>query len=153
MQNHLIRSQLQVKASPTHGYGVFSKKRLKSGNVIEECTIIPFEKVPSELTHFVFKWQELSAFPLGYGALYNHSDNPNANYFVDQENGIMRIVANRMITKGEEIFIHYGENWFETHKIKKLTCPPFRNYRQHILYPCLGYGLLFSIIIFTLFFL
>ena len=51
--------------------------------------------------------------------LYNHQDKPNAQWDFNYENLIGDLIAKKSIKKDEEIFIHYGNNYFL--KIKKHT--------------------------------
>jgi hypothetical protein len=58
------------------------------------------------------------ALPLGYGALYNHGDAPNAVWTVDEKRAVMEVRAATQIALGEEILIHYGEHFFDARGIK-----------------------------------
>ena len=51
------------------------------------------------------------ALLLGYGSLYNHSDEPNAEYVVEAGDAYS-FVATREIAAGEQITITYGEEWW-----------------------------------------
>lgn len=51
--------------------------------------------------------------PLGYGMLYNHSAEPNAEY-VEEEPGTITFLATRDIAAGEECVIDYGREWWDT---------------------------------------
>ena len=57
------------------------------------------------------------ALPLGYGALYNHGDVPNAVWTVDEKRAVMEVRAATQIAPGEEILIHYGEHFFDARGI------------------------------------
>jgi SET domain-containing protein len=50
---------------------------------------------------------------LGYGSLYNHSDEPNAEYTHEADDAYS-FMAVRDIAAGEEITISYGDEWWET---------------------------------------
>jgi SET domain-containing protein len=45
---------------------------------------------------------------LGFGSLYNHSNEANATYAPDLKNHMMTFSASRDIFPHEEITIHYG---------------------------------------------
>lgn len=61
------------------------------------------------LERYYFEFDEKhSALALGYGSLYNHSKNPNANYSVDTKEKEIVIYARKDIKKGSQIFISYG---------------------------------------------
>ena len=54
----------------------------------------------------------------GYGSLFNHARQPNVNYRLDKEAGVIRYYAalGRAIAPGDELCIYYGEDkelWFD----------------------------------------
>lgn len=49
-----------------------------------------------------------SAFVLGLGMVYNHSDSPNIRYEFDYDEMLFRYTANQDICAGEELLIDYG---------------------------------------------
>ena len=109
--------RISVKNSPGKGRGVFAQQNFKKGEVIESCPVIvlPAEEIDSleltELYNYYFAWgpdSKDAAIALGYGSLYNHSYNPNARYYKDFENGLLKYVCIRDIQKGEEITINYN---------------------------------------------
>jgi uncharacterized protein len=60
------------------------------------------------------------AIALGYGSLYNHSDEPNALYYTNRNRNVIDFIATRSIAAGEEITISYLDSsdsqkklWFE----------------------------------------
>lgn len=63
---------------------------------------------------FYFDAQGKNALFLGYGSIYNHSDDPNADYIINIKKRITTIRAERTIQKGEEIFLSYGDDWFSS---------------------------------------
>ena len=104
--------------SPIHGWGVFAKEDIMEGEVFEECPILtlPIEKgeVTSLLIDYRFNWPQGNDWQeqvlvLGYGSLYNHSNDPNAFWVSDTENRTFKFVSNREIKQGEEIFVWYGD--------------------------------------------
>lgn len=105
------------------GRGVFTARPIQSGEVIETCEVIffPRREVPdmrkTQMEYYYYWWKSGSAvLPLGFGALYNHSQNPNADWINDYRSRRMILVALRTISKGEEITVNYGldadEFWF-----------------------------------------
>lgn len=106
---------MHIKTIPGKGRAVYASAALKKGVVIEECEliVIPKKELPfikkTVLDEYYFEWSGGRAvIPLGFGALYNHSFQPNADFFYDEENVRMRFVAIRPIKKGEEITINYN---------------------------------------------
>ncbi len=50
---------------------------------------------------------EYTGIALGYGSLYNHSDNWNTTYYFDKEKELMIFEAIQPIAKNQEITINY----------------------------------------------
>ncbi len=75
------------------------------------------------LDNYYFNWGddgEWYAFALGYGSLYNHSYEPNAEYGMDFDSETIDFYCIKPITSGEEILINYNGDvddkstvWFE----------------------------------------
>ena len=64
-----------------HGRGVFATRRYAKGDVVELCPTITLDEddVTGVLLDYVFKSlkQGVRLLVLGFGSLYNHSDDPN----------------------------------------------------------------------------
>lgn len=119
MKSRLLLNNVYVKKSPTHGYGVFAGKTIKKGEKIEECYIIISRKGGDKaLEDYYFDAKGKYAVFTGYGSIYNHSDDPNADYFINITKRKTTIKAARTIKKGEEIFVSYGEEWFSSRGLK-----------------------------------
>lgn len=115
--------------SERHGLGVFAARDFEAEEIIEVCPLILFPK--SELQHirqttlddYYFDWGddgEWYAMALGYGSLYNHSYEPNAEYGMDFDAKTIDFYCIRPIKAGEEITINYNGDpavntpvWFE----------------------------------------
>lgn len=109
--------------------GVFAAEFIPQGAVIEVCPVLLFDKqqLPlmrqTVLDDYYFDWGddgEWYALALGYGSLYNHSYEPNADYGMDFEHNTIDVYALQDIVPGEEIFINYNGSaddrspvWFE----------------------------------------
>ena len=111
---------IYVANSSIHGRGVFAQKTIKSGTVFEECPVIKMKlqemtvRKHMLLNYYAFmidEQQEYTGIALGYGSLYNHSDNYNATYYFDNEKELMIFEATQNISKNQEITINYlGSN-------------------------------------------
>lgn len=108
---------ISVKNSPGKGRGVFAQRNFKKGEVIESCPVIvlPAEEIDTleltQLYNYYFAWGPESkdaAIALGYGSLYNHSYTPNARYYKDFDNSLLKYVCIRDIQENEEITINYN---------------------------------------------
>jgi SET domain-containing protein len=114
----IYNPKIYVDKSPIHGWGVFAKEDIMEGEVFEECPVLtlPIEKgeVTSLLIDYRFNWPQggewdEQVFPLGYGGLYNHSENANAYWVSNLENKTFQFISHREIKKGDEIFTWYGD--------------------------------------------
>jgi SET domain-containing protein len=118
---------IEVKRVRGKGRGVFARRAIRKGEVIEKVPMLvltteEFEDglAGTSLAHYCFAWGEgKAALALGYGSLYNHSYRPNARYD-DVGPQTKEFRALRDIAPGEEITVNYhGEPrsraaiWFE----------------------------------------
>lgn len=127
MKTKLVLNKVVVKKSPIHGYGVFAEKNLEPNEIIEECHTLLSDTFKDEFSRYYFAAaDEKNALPLGFGCIYNHSDQPNATYQYDPELQLMIFKAVRFIHRGEEIFTSYGKNWFDGRKLQKKEIPMWR---------------------------
>lgn len=124
------KKAIEVKRINTKiGRGVFALRDFKEGEIIEKCPVINItvkERKHCEktiLNYYVFPWKSTRSgcIVLGYGSIYNHSFDPNADWKQNFKEGVMTYKAIKDIKKGEEILINYnGEpddltpiEWFE----------------------------------------
>ncbi len=125
---------IEVKRVRGKGRGVFARRAIRKGEVIEQVPMLvltaeEFENglAGTSLANYCFAWgQGKAALALGYGSLYNHSYRPNARYD-DVGPRTKAFTALRDIAPGEEITVNYhGEPrsraamWFEVIE----TLPP-----------------------------
>ena len=116
---------IEVKRIKGKGRGVFARRPIRKGEVIETCPVLvlPAEALgdrASLLWNYGFDWgQGKVALALGYGSLYNHSYRPNARYD-DVGPQAKSFTALRDIAPGEEITVNYNGKpgsrakvWFE----------------------------------------
>jgi len=103
--------------SPLGGRGVFTAEGVAVGSVLELCPVIVLSGNNrawldhSELYDYYFLWGESNqqyAIALGYGSLYNHSFQPNAEYRADFERQELHFYAIRKIEAGAEITVNYN---------------------------------------------
>ena len=118
MKRALFQNKLVVKKSPKHGYGVYAKKKMRKGEKIEECYIIISRGGDRKLEDYYFDANGKYALFTGFGSIYNHATDPNADYTINVKKCLATIKAERTIQKGEEIFVSYGAYWFKSRKLK-----------------------------------
>lgn len=114
-----ISSKIEVRKSPIHGMGVFAKENIKSGEIIENCHFTILEKnffeIDKKLQEYVFAYPKInpikSVVVWGYGSIYNHSKNNNADWISDEEKNVFTFFTIRDINEGEEICTNYGEGY------------------------------------------
>lgn len=117
---------------PNAGRGVFAKRIINKGELIEKS---PFIEIPksdpsnlkgSNLVMYFFyfgKDKERLALALGLGSLYNHSYKPNVGYKINAKDKVIEFTALRKIKKDEELTFDYSKSgnskgnstplWFE----------------------------------------
>jgi SET domain-containing protein len=106
---------VEVKRARGKGRGVFARRPIRKGEVIERVPVLVLEERDYEegmdgtlLAGYVFAWGEgRIALALGYGSLYNHSYRPNARY-QDVAPRTKQFVALRDIRPGEEVTVNYN---------------------------------------------
>jgi len=118
----LCRGPIEVRPSSIHRYGVFATGDIPAGAIIEECPLLSFpaDSYPDAAMNYVFQSSEngdMVILLLGYGSLYNHSGENNADYFYDETNALVYFESTRPIVAGEEICISYSDDWFQSRKI------------------------------------
>jgi len=101
-----------------HGRGVFATRAFAKGDAVERCPTLelPGDEVVGQLGDYVFgsnNGDHEVLLLLGYGMLYNHSDNPNCEY-IQEEPRVITFVTTRPVKAGEELTIDYGEEWWAT---------------------------------------
>lgn len=106
---------IEVRRSKGKGRGVFARRAIGEGEVIERVPIlvVPAEELKrgadwTSLGPYCFLWSRHTvALALGYGSLYNHSYRPNARYD-DKGQRTKVFTALRDIEPGEEITVNYN---------------------------------------------
>jgi uncharacterized protein len=109
-------SGLAIKGG-RHGRGVFATRCFVKGELVERCPTVevPDSEVTGRLGDYVYASVKDGdvLLVLGYGMLYNHSEDPNVEYVQDEPSTI-EFLALRTVKPGDELTIHYGDEWWET---------------------------------------
>jgi uncharacterized protein len=106
------RRGLVVREGP-RGRGVFANRTFAEGETVEVCPTVEISEGGGDLADYLFESTNEGMFlvVLGFGMLYNHSSEPNLDYFQENE-AALAFVAQRQIDKGEELTISYGDEWW-----------------------------------------
>jgi SET domain-containing protein len=112
-------TKIYVDNSPIHGLGVFAKEQISEGDIIEICPVIDmgmtFGESSNILIDYRFNWPQgggnwiKQVVATGFGMLYNHSDDANANWRSNFETNSFEFYATKNINPGDEIFVWYGD--------------------------------------------
>ncbi len=124
-----MRYSVEVRKTQDKDRGAFALKNFKNGEIVETCPVIrltPRERKRCKgtvLELYIYPWRSTrsGSLVLGYGSIYNHSFEPNADWKQNFKSGTMVYRAIRPIKKGEEITVNYnGEpddktpiDWFD----------------------------------------
>lgn len=110
-------TKICVKQSPKHGFGVFASEDIMEGELLEECPLFLLDMVRGEISSCMIDYRfnypkspdwTHQAISWGYGSLYNHSNDANADWRNSEKNNTFEFYATKNIKKGEEIFLYYG---------------------------------------------
>jgi SET domain-containing protein len=110
-----------------YGFGVFAREFIAKDTVLEECHYIRYKRDECQslkINDYVYEMadteetpeddKECNALVLGFGSIYNHSFENNAHYLFDSAKNVFVYQATRDIQPEEQIFISYGEKWWDT---------------------------------------
>lgn len=101
---------------PGGGRGVYAKRDIKKGEIVETC---PFIAIPAHevaslsesilITYFFYFGRNKAsvALALGFGSLYNHSYSPNIEFKIRPKETTINFVALNAVTKGTELTFNY----------------------------------------------
>lgn len=113
------RSLTRIGASPVHGRGMFATTAIRRGTVLEKGHVLPFDDKQARDAQII----DLYAFDfdgkgrclvLGSASLCNHSNTPNVEVEIDETRSTYRLVAVRGIKRGEELFVDYGDAYWDS---------------------------------------
>ena len=121
-----FNNKITIKDSGEMGRGVFASENIKKGETIEVAPILvlQFEDFVETRWNLLFEYyfwlDDEVVLALGYGSMYNHAADSNAEYKIDIKNKSIAFNALRDIKEGEEIFFNYKGStsakaplWFE----------------------------------------
>ena len=119
-------------AIPNAGRGVYARRDIKKGEIIETSPIIEAPqhdmsnlKESIFVTYFFYfgKNKQRLAIALGFGSIYNHSYKPNITYTIKPKEKLIEFIAQEDINKDTELTFNYRNSskskskkrplWFE----------------------------------------
>lgn len=112
-------TKVEIRPSEGKGMGVFAKQFIRQGEVIEDCHLVFLPQGSELLNDYKFNWpagqtpSEREVIPLGFGAIYNHSQHNNISWMSHPDSNLFfRFYALRAIMPGEECCSYYGNSEF-----------------------------------------
>lgn len=107
--------KLEIRKSIIHGWGVFTKQDIKSGELLQECHGLfigadrykEYQNNPEIACNAFRVANDLCMIPYGFGAIYNSNLNANIATIFDTKNMIMCFYAIKDIRSGSELFLNY----------------------------------------------
>ena len=97
--------------------GLFATRNYQKGDIIERCPTVFVERdsTVNILNDYYYDSIESDKFllSLGYCGLINHSkEKQNCTWEVIEDNKFIKMYAIRDIKEGEELYIHYGDDYW-----------------------------------------
>ena len=113
---------IAVQDSPLHGQGVFALRDFAKGEILERCPYLVIDD--DDLSDATRLQDYLFTSPdnphdylcvMGYGMMYNHSDDPNVEWQIDDDDlRFVCFIAKKAISAGDEILQDYGRDYWDT---------------------------------------
>jgi len=122
-----VWDKIGVGKSSVDAAGVFCVDYIKNGECFEVAPllVIPKDQITGTVVmDYVFKLDDsLYAIAFGNASLYNHRNQPMADWKINTEKKTISFYALRDIEPGEEIFISYGKSYWKSRDISMETSP------------------------------
>lgn len=123
----MAKPDIYVAETPDKGRGMFTRKKIKEGTIIETAPVIVMtheERLHIDQTilqNYIFEWQpdgqNLCCMALGTIPMYNHSYKSNCEYYMEYDENTMYVQAVRDIAAGEELTVNYNASWNDETKV------------------------------------
>lgn len=113
-----------VKESPGKGMGVFALEPIREGEVIEVCHIEILKSGEDKMPRHAYGFPKRAEsadyifLPWGFGAIYNHSEEPNIDWKSDGKT--MTWYAIKDIDAQEECCGTYHQRYWKYHQETKI---------------------------------
>jgi prolyl 4-hydroxylase len=132
---YVVAKKTCIKISnPEIGLGVFATEDIEEGEIIEILPLLimgwreHYQRDP-QIKKYAFANTTCQCrdcqehghnlyIMLGNGSIYNHADTPNTFQTFSFKHLTLKITARHKISKGEELFINYGDKYFSNGRTK-----------------------------------
>jgi SET domain-containing protein len=119
MKKLFVHPNLYAALSPIHGYGVFSDSFIPANTIIEECHYVDVcnanENNNACIKHrFCYPMQNPVKYVVcfGHGSVFNHSNEPNAFWYIDFEKNLFIFKTTKNIFANQEVLVYYGDEGY-----------------------------------------
>jgi SET domain-containing protein len=111
-----MKQPLVIRQFPGMGRGLCCEIMIKRGAIVEVSPVIPLTAAEYRLVKrtvldaYVFAWGSSgrqAAVAMGFGGLFNHSDDPNVTFTLNAKARSITFRARREIPAGEQLTIDY----------------------------------------------
>ncbi len=122
----LFKHPHMVIAPCKFGYGVYATEYIPADTTLEECYHLRIRNEDSSgiINDYLYGLEpdhddleeesEYFSLPLGWGSIFNHADEHNTEYWHDTERDLIVFHTIKDVSAGEQLFINYGKDWWET---------------------------------------
>ena len=119
---HATGMTTYIAQSHIHGWGAFTQGNYDAGETVETNPIMVLEPgevsavLHTDLKRYIFYLKDSEADPdscyafvaMGNVSFCNHAKDANCHFDIDEDEGVIRLVALKPLIDGTEIFIDYG---------------------------------------------
>jgi uncharacterized protein len=120
--------RIGISKIPNSGLGIFANENIRKGSIIEHCPLLFLKRElilkDSILWKYLFKPsfknQTYTALAFGYCSIYNHHQHKVNVHHVQDCDRMMKIIAMKEIKKGQELYLDYGESYWNFHDQKEV---------------------------------
>ena len=109
------------------GHGIFTTAFLPADTTIEECPYlrIKADECAGALDDYVFNLEsedengegDFYSLVLGWGSLFNHSNNHNTEYWHDTDRDLIVFHTIKPVPAGTQLFVNYGRDWWDSREL------------------------------------
>lgn len=120
--NPFIDPRLYIKWIEGVGHGVFARERISKDTFVEIAPVVPFDPKEShggQLTNYAVSWGPRLAVGLGWTMVYNHGDDNNCEFSMNQHDGLLAIISIKDIEAEDQLTVNYGPDWFASRNMEK----------------------------------